>query len=70
MKLIELVAVMMSGEHVATLYSLDAYKELRLQFSTGDFHTHKHEVVSANENVTYFEFDTELNEFVTINEEI
>lgn len=28
------------------LFTIDAYAELRLQMSTGDFHTHTHELVN------------------------
>ncbi len=28
------------------LFTIDAYAEMRLQMSTGDFHTHTHELVN------------------------
>lgn len=51
------------------LYTLKAYTELRLQMSTGDFHTHRHSVVFVDPTLEYFDID-QNGEFVIVNEEI
>lgn len=43
----KLVKVTMNGE--SFLYTPEAYNELRLQLSTGDFHTHQNEIVYLKE---------------------
>lgn len=49
------------------LYTFDAYCELRLQMSTGDFHTHKHAIITADASLEYTDVD-DLGEFYLINE--
>jgi hypothetical protein len=38
-----------SDNYDGQLMTFDAYKELRLQMSTGDFHTHKTEIVETDD---------------------
>lgn len=49
------------------LYTFEAYKELRLQMSTGDFHSHKHEIVNCDASLEYIDIDQD-GEFFTVNE--
>lgn len=49
------------------LYTFDAYCELRLQMSTGDFHTHKHEIQTVDAGLEYTALD-EDGEFYLMNE--
>lgn len=49
------------------LYTFEAYKELRLQMSTGDFHTHKHTILEVDASLEYMDID-ENGEFYVINE--
>lgn len=51
------------------LYTFEAYKELRLQMSTGDFHAHTHSVVTVDASLEYMDVDAE-GEFWIINEEV
>ena len=50
------------------LYTFEAYNELRLQMSTGDFHTHKINIVTCDASLEYWDIDERL-QFVLINEE-
>lgn len=58
MKTINLVEVVGMG-----LYTFEAYCELRLQMSTGDFHSHKHEIVTCDATLEYMDVDDEGNFF-------
>lgn len=49
------------------LYTFEAYCELRLQMSTGDFHSHKHSIVSCDPTLEYTDVD-ENGKFFLINE--
>lgn len=49
------------------LYSWEAYCELRLQMSTGDFHSHKHEIQTCDASVAYNDIDDD-GEFYVIND--
>lgn len=51
------------------LYTFEAYKELRLQMSTGDFHTHKHSIVTVDASLEYTDID-DNGEFFTVNSEV
>lgn len=44
------------------LFTFEAYTELRLQMSTGDFHTHTHEIVEVPADATVIELSDFLNE--------
>ena len=48
------------SDNIEGYMTFEAYKELRLQMSTGDFHTHTHEVVEVPE-------DTEVIELSDLN---
>ncbi len=48
------------------LYPFDAYCELRLQMSTGDFHTHKHTIITADASLEYTDID-DNGEFFLVN---
>lgn len=57
------------------LYTLEAYQELRLQMSTGDFHTHVAQEIEASDDTEYIDFgmvtdqdDNDTFEFWTVNE--
>jgi hypothetical protein len=50
------------------LYTFEAYCELRLQMSTGDFHTHKHTIVTVDASLEYIDLD-DSGEFILINED-
>ncbi len=50
------------------LFTFEAYSELRLQMSTGDFHTHKTKFVNCESSVEYTDFDSEMGEFFVVNE--
>jgi hypothetical protein len=50
------------------LYTFDAYCELRLQMSTGDFHTHSYSIVTVDASLEYIDVDLISGEFLTINE--
>jgi len=43
------------------LLTFDAYKELRLQLSTGDFHTHRHEIIEVDFDTPVISLDELLN---------
>ena len=47
---INLVVKVNSDNFENTLMTLEAYKELRLQMSTGDFHTHEHILLEGDLN--------------------
>lgn len=49
------------------LYTFDAYCELRLQMSTGEFHTHTHSIVTVDASLEYMDVDAS-GEFYLINE--
>lgn len=51
------------------LYTFDAYCELRLQMSTGDFHTHQHCIQTCDASIEYIDIDLD-GEFFTVNEEV
>lgn len=46
MKRPHLLVRVTSDNFCEQLFTIDAYAELRLQMSTGDFHTHTHELVN------------------------
>lgn len=41
------------------LYTFEAYQELRLQMSTGDFHTHKHSIITVDASLEYWDVDSD-----------
>lgn len=49
------------------LYTFEAYCELRLQMSTGDFHSHHHQIVTVDASLEYTDID-ETGEFYLVNE--
>ena len=51
------------------LYTFDAYCELRLQMSTGDFHTHQHCIQTCDASLEYTDVD-DNGEFHIINGDI
>lgn len=63
MKSILLIEVIDQG-----LYTFEAYRELALQMSTGDFHTHKQQVVWHTDDIEHFAID-DKGEFYLVNEE-
>ena len=50
------------------LYTFEAYNEFRLQMSTGDYHTHRHCIVTCDASLEYMDVDDEGN-FYLMNEE-
>jgi hypothetical protein len=51
------VVILTSDNFKATCVSFEAYREIRLSMSTGDFHTHEYEVVEVPENQEVIEVD-------------
>ncbi len=49
------------------LFTFEAYCELRLQMSTGDFHVHEHCIVTADASLEYTDID-EDGEFFAVND--
>jgi hypothetical protein len=50
------------------LYTFEAYSELRLQMSTGDFHMHQHRIITCDASVEYTDVD-EQGTFFVVNEQ-
>lgn len=64
---VQLMVLVNSDNVSETLMTVEAYKELRLQMSTGDFHSHTHAMVEADlDDAEYL--DLSEAEFILINE--
>lgn len=68
-------AIKVTGTSQDGLYTAEAYAELRLQLSTGDFHMHKSSIVDVPDDAEVIDFGlvedqdgTESFEFVVLNE--
>lgn len=62
--------IKVESDNVDGYMTFEAYAELRLQMSTGDFHTHKHEVVKVpieTEVLELIELDDGTLEFDFVN---
>lgn len=59
----KLVIKVWSDNYDGVLFDFEAYKELRLQMSTGDFHTHRTEFVNVLE-------DTKVIDLYELTEEV
>lgn len=51
-----------SDNYSNALFSFEAYRELRLQMSTGDFHSHSYEILEVPSETEVIELDQLVNE--------
>lgn len=63
MKKVRTVIKLNSDNFENTYLTFDAYKEIRLSMSTGDFHTHKHEIVEVDEDTEVLELNDVIDTY-------